>query len=154
MAQISNLRRRKLEICATEGFVNNAELKRILETARTIATVGFSTNWERPGYFVPEYLATQGYNVIPVNPTVTEIQGRKAYPDLLAVPEQVDVVQIFRRAEDVPPIVEQAIQIGARVVWMQEGIVNEAAAERARAAGLDVVMNECMMKSHRRLIAK
>ncbi|MBI5649820.1 MAG: CoA-binding protein [Chloroflexi bacterium] len=128
------------------------EIRTILETIHTIATVGYSTSFEKPAYYVPEYLATQGYRVIPVNPTVSEINGEKSYPDLRAIPEKVEVVQIFRRAEDVPPIVEQAIQIGARVVWMQEGIVNADAARTAEAAGLKVVMDKCMMKLHRRLI--
>lgn len=132
--------------------MDDNQIKKILQDAHTIATVGFSTNYERPAYYVPEYLITQGYNVIPVNPTTHEIMGKKSYPDLVSIPEQVDIVQIFRRAEDVPPIVEQAIQIGAKVVWMQEGIVNEQAAKRAEEAGLLVVMDKCMMKLHRRLV--
>ncbi len=132
--------------------MDDNQIKKILQDAHTIATVGFSTNYERPGYYVPEYLITQGYNVIPVNPTTHEIMGKQSYPDLVSIPEKVDIVQIFRRAEDVPPIVEQAIQIGAKVVWMQEGIVNEQAAKRAEEAGLLVVMDKCMMKEHRRLV--
>lgn len=132
--------------------MNDDELRALLTTIKTIATVGMSNKWDRPAYFVPEYLIAQGYDVIPVNPTVGEIMGRRAYPDLLGVPEKIDLVQIFRRAEDAPPIVEQAIQIGARVVWMQEGIVNEPAAQTARAAGLVVVMNQCLMKAHRRVV--
>lgn len=132
--------------------MNDQQLKQILENAKTIATVGFSTNPDKPGYYVPEYLIHHGYRVMPVNPTVPEIMGLKSYPDLLSIPEPVDVVQIFRRAEDVLPIVEQAIQIRAKVVWMQEGIVNDNAAKRARAAGLIVVMDKCMKKMHQRLI--
>jgi hypothetical protein len=93
-----------------------------------------------------------GYRIVPVNPNLDEALGEKAYPDLLSIPEPVDVVVIFRRSEDVPPVVEQAIQIGAKVVWMQLGIINEAAAERARAAGLEVVMDSCIKIDHQRLI--
>ena len=132
--------------------MNDKQLKEILEKTKTIATVGFSTNPDKPGYYVPEYLIDHGYHVIQVNPTAPEIMGLKAYPDLLSIPEPIDIVQIFRRAEDVPPIVEQAIQIRAKVVWMQEGIVNEEAAKKARAAGLVVVMDKCMKKLHQRLI--
>lgn len=121
------------------------------QTVRTIATVGFSTNPERPGYYVPEYLISKGYHVIPVNPMIQEVLGQKAYPDLLSVPEKVDVVQIFRRPEDVPAIVEQAIKIDARVVWMQLGVQNADAAKVAEAAGLQVVMDKCMMIEHKRL---
>jgi hypothetical protein len=103
---------------------------------------------------VPAYLQRQGYRIIPVNPNLEQALGEKAYPDLLAVPEPVDVVQIFRRSEAVPPVVQQAIQIGAQVVWMQEGIINEAAAQAAREAGLQVVMNTCMRTTHRRLFSQ
>jgi uncharacterized protein len=132
--------------------MNDEQIKRILETARTIATVGFSASPEKPSQRVPVYLMKHGYHVIPVNPTTGEILGHKAYPNLLAVPEKVDIVEIFRPSADVPPLVEQAIKIGASVVWMQEGIVNHEAAARAEAAGLQVVMDMCMRKEHRRLI--
>ena len=134
--------------------MNDAQLKRILQSTRTIASVGLSSNPDKPSYGVVAYLLSQGYRVIPVNPTVAEVFGEKAYPDLLSIPDTIDVVQLFRRAEDVPPFVEQAIQIGAKVVWMQEGIVNEAAARRAREAGLEVVMDHCMRAEHRRLIGE
>jgi len=134
--------------------MNDAQLKRILESTRTIASVGLSSNPEKASYFVVDYLRRQGYRIIPVNPTAGEIFGEKAYPDLLAIPDKVDVVQVFRPSEDVPPIVDQAIQIGAKVVWMQEGVSNEAAAAKARAAGLDVVMDRCMRQTHRRLIGE
>ena len=134
--------------------MNDAQMKRILETARTIASVGVSSNSEKASYFVVGYLQRQGYRIIPVNPTASEVLGEKAYPDLPSIPDKVDVVQVFRPSEDVPPIVDQAIQIGARVVWMQEGISNEAAAAKARAAGLDVVMDRCMRQTHRRLIGE
>ena len=127
-------------------------LKDILLSTRTIASVGLSSNTEKESYWIASYLKEQGYHVIPVNPTATEILGEKAYPDLESVPEKIDVVQVFRRSEDVPPVVEDAIKVGAKVVWMQEGIVNEAAAQRAREAGLQVVMDACMRATHRRLI--
>ncbi|MCH8863983.1 MAG: CoA-binding protein [Chloroflexi bacterium] len=125
----------------------------ILKKYRRVAVVGASVNPERPSYRVASYLIEHGYDVIPVNPGVREILGRVVYPDLSAIPGGVEVVDIFRRPEDVPPIVEEAIKIGARVVWMQEGIVNEAAASRAREAGLTVVMDRCMKKEHVRLTA-
>jgi signal transduction histidine kinase/predicted CoA-binding protein len=125
--------------------------RRILETAKTIAVVGISSRPDRPGHSVPAYLQSQGYRIIPVNPNLEEVLGERAYPDLLSVPEPIDVVNIFRRSEDVPPVVEQAIQVGAKVIWMQEGIVNEPAADLARRAGLEVVSDACMRATHRRL---
>ncbi len=125
--------------------------RRILETVKTLAVVGLSSKKERPGYTVPAYMQQAGYRIIPVNPNLEQALGEKAYPDLLAVPEPVDLVLIFRRSEHVPPVVQQAIDIGAKVVWMQLGIVHEAAAARARAAGLEVVMDSCIMVDHRRL---
>lgn len=127
-------------------------LSEILKTAKTIASVGVSSNPGKISFEVVQYLKDHGYRIIPVNPGSPEIMGEKAYPDLLAVPEKVDVVQIFRRPEDVPPVVEAAIQIGAKVVWMQEGILNQAAAAKAKSAGLKVVMDHCMRVEHRRLI--
>ena len=127
-------------------------LRDILLSTKTIASVGLSGNQEKDSYGVASYLKDQGYRVIPVNPTATEILGEKAYPDLESVPEKIDVVQIFRKPEDVPPIVDDAIKIGAKVVWMQEGIRHDEAAEKAREAGLQVVMDACMRVSHRRLI--
>ena len=114
--------------------------------------VGLSANSERPSYRIASYLAEQGYNIIPVNPNVQEALGKTSYPDLSSIPETVDVVEIFRRPEDVMPVVEEAIKTGAKAVWMQEGIVNEEAAARARGAGLLVVMDKCMFKEHQRLI--
>ena len=122
----------------------------LLTKSRTIAVVGLSPDPTRNSHRVARYLKTVGYRVVPVNPTVHEVLGEKSYPDLKAVPEPVDMVDIFRRSEDVPPVVEQAIQIGAKYVWMQDGIVNESAAEKARAAGIAVVMNTCTMREHRR----
>jgi uncharacterized protein len=127
-------------------------LKEILLSAKTIASVGVSSNPNKESYRIAAYLKAQGYRVIPVNPTVSEIMGEKSYPDLQSIPEKIDVVQVFRRPEDVPPVVDDAIKAGAKVVWMQEGIVNEEAAEKARNAGLQVVMDTCMRVAHRSLI--
>jgi uncharacterized protein len=129
-------------------------MKDILLSIKTIASVGLSSNTEKESYWIVSYLKDQGYHVIPVNPTATEILGEKAYPDLSSVPEKIDVVQVFRRSEDVPPIVDEAIKVGAKVVWMQEGIVNLEAARKARQAGLQVVMDACMRATHRRLIGE
>lgn len=131
---------------------NDDALKEILLSAKTIASVGLSSNQEKESYGVASYLKEQGYRVIPVNPTAAEILGEKAYPDLQSVPEKIDVVQVFRKPEDVPPVVDDAIKAGAKVIWMQEGIVNEEAAQNARDAGLQVVMDACMRASHKRLI--
>ena len=129
-------------------------LKDILSSAKTVASVGLSSNRARESYGIVQYLKGQGYRIIPVNPTATEILGEKAYADLESVPEKIDVVQVFRKPEDVPPVVDSAIKAGAKVVWMQEGIVNEEAAAKARAAGLQVVMDACMRVEHRRLIGE
>ena len=131
---------------------NDKEMKEILLSTKTIASVGVSSNPEKESYDVAAYLKEQGYRVIPVNPTATEILGEKAYPSLSDIPDKADVVQVFRKPDDVPPVVEEAIQIGAKVVWMQAGIVNEEAAKMAREAGLQVVMDACMRATHRRLI--
>jgi len=131
---------------------NDRMLKEILLSARTIASVGLSSNPQKESYGIALYMKEQGYRVIPVNPTTPEVFGEKSYPDLQSVPEKIDVVQVFRKPEDVPPVVEDAIKAGAKVVWMQEGIVNEEAAQKARDAGLQVVMDACMRASHRRLI--
>lgn len=120
----------------------------ILNNSKVVAVVGLSSKPDRPSYRVSSYLKRHGYRVIPVNPAEKEVLGEVSYPDLLSVPEKPDVVTIFRRSEDVPPIVEQAIRIGANAVWMQEGIVNEGAAELARKAGLAVVMDKCMHIEH------
>ena len=133
---------------------NDQMMKDILLSAKTVASVGLSSNRAKESYGIVEYLKGQGYRIIPVNPTTTEVLGEKSYPDLESVPEKIDVVQVFRRPEDVPPIVDSAIKVGAKVVWMQEGIVNEEAAAKARAAGLQVVMDECMRATHRRLIGE
>ena len=129
------------------------DVQRILKQTKTIAVVGLSDKPDRDSYQIASYLQQQGYRVIPVNPRVNEVLGEKAYPSLRDVPDPVDVVDIFRRSEDVPPIVEDAIAIGAKVVWMQAGIVNEEAAARAEAAGLAVIMDACMRSAHRTLRA-
>ena len=124
----------------------------ILEQVKTIAVVGLSRRETRPGFYVPAYMHAAGYRIIPVNPYLDEAFGEKAYPDLISIPDSVDMVNIFRRSEDVPPVVDQAIEIGAKVIWMQLGIVNHEAAEKARAAGLLVVMNACVKVDHQRLM--
>lgn len=126
-------------------------LRRLLKTHHTIAMVGLSANWYRPSYFAAKYLQEYGYRVIPVTPAYDEILGEKCYPSLAAIPEPVEVVDCFRRAEEMPALAEQAIQIGAKVLWMQLGIVNEDAARLAREAGLEVVMDRCMKIEHGRL---
>jgi predicted CoA-binding protein len=131
---------------------NDSVLKEILLSTKTIAVVGLSSNPDKESYRIASYLKDQGYRIIPVNPTATEILGEKVYPDLVSVPEKIDVVEIFRKSEDVPPVVDDAIKAGARVIWMQEGIVNEEAAQKAQEAGMQVVMDTCMRVSHRRLI--
>jgi uncharacterized protein len=123
----------------------------LLKTSRTIAVVGLSSKRFRPSYGVSEYMQRNGYRIIPVNPHEQTVLGEKCYPDLDSVTDRVDIVDIFRRAEFVPEIVEAAIRIGARAVWMQEGVVHEEAAARARAAGLEVVMDRCILKDHRRM---
>jgi len=126
-------------------------MDRILRTAKTVAVVGLTDDPSRHSYTVPAYLQANGYRIIPVNPKLVEALGERAYPSLADVPEPVDVVQIFRRGEDVGPIMDQAIAAGARAVWMQLGIANDEAAARGRAAGLDVIMNQCMRVQHLRL---
>jgi predicted CoA-binding protein len=121
----------------------------LLRSSRTIAVVGLSSNPMRPSNGVAEYLTRAGYRVIPVNPKETEVLGEKCYARLEDVPEKIDIVDVFRRSEFMPEIVDAAIAVGARAVWMQEGVIHEAAAERARAAGLEVVMDRCILKEHR-----
>ena len=120
----------------------------ILKSSRVVAMVGLSAKPDRPSNIVASYLKENGYRVIPVNPQEEKILGEVCYPDLNSIPEPVDVVDIFRRPEDVPPIVEEAIKVGAKAVWMQEGVINEEAAARAESAGLQVVMDKCMKKEH------
>ncbi|MFA6603789.1 MAG: CoA-binding protein [Patescibacteria group bacterium] len=133
--------------------MTDAQLKKIF-AIKTIAAVGLSSNAARPSYGVCSYLQGRGYRIIPVNPNETEVLGEKAYPDLDAVPGPVEIVQIFRRPEAVPEIVEAAIRKGAQVVWMQDGAGNPDAARRAEAAGLLVVADDCMLRQHRRLFGE
>ena len=128
------------------------QIAEILKTARTIAVVGLSPKRYRPSYGVAEYMQKAGYRIIPVNPRESQLLGERCYPDLESIPEPVDIVDIFRRSEFVPEIVEAAIRKGAKVIWMQEGVVHEDAARRAEAAGLQVVMDRCILKDHRRLV--
>ncbi|HEX7208699.1 MAG TPA: CoA-binding protein [Nitrososphaeraceae archaeon] len=128
-----------------------SEIRKILEQ-KNIAVVGMSKNEGKPAHFVPKYLIEHGYNVIPVNPTITEVLGRKSYPSIADIPDDVDVVDVFRRSEDVPPVVNDAInKKGIKVIWMQSGIYNEEAERKAKENGIDVVFNRCMMVEHNRL---
>jgi len=122
----------------------------ILKSAKTIAVVGISSKRFRPSFEVSQYLLTAGYRIVPVNPYEAEVHGLRCYASLEDVPESIDVVDVFRKAEDVPPVVDSAIRKGARVVWMQQGIIHAEAGERARAAGLTVVMDACMFVEHRK----
>jgi uncharacterized protein len=123
----------------------------ILRTSKTIAVVGLSSRRFRPSYGVSEYMQTSGYRIIPVNPKESEVLGEKAYATLDEVPEPIDIVNIFRRPEFVPEVIDAAIRKGARVIWMQEGIEHQEAAKKAEAAGLTVIMDRCILKEHRKL---
>lgn len=125
-------------------------VEQILRDCRTIAVVGFSSQPEKAGYYVPAYLQQHGYRILPVNPNLNTGLGEKAFASLLDIPEPVDLVLLFRRSESVPPFVDQAVQIGARAVWMQQGILHLQAADKARQAGLLVVMNACMLVEHKK----
>src|ERR1700727_1032590 len=124
----------------------------LLKSAKTIAVVGLSSHRWRPSYGVSEYMQSAGYRIIPVNPTEAEVLGEKAYASLDEIPEPIDIVDVFRRPEFVPEIVDAAIRIHAKCVWMQEGVVHEEAAAKARAAGLEVVMDRCILKEHRKML--
>jgi predicted CoA-binding protein len=141
------------EICEIPAYdITSNEIKDILTKVKTIAIVGLSPKEERDSNKVARYLQQEGYRIIPVNPNYDEILGLESYPSLSDVPEEIDVVDIFRRPSVVQEIVEPAIQKGAKVIWMQEGIVNNEAAEKAKNAGLKVVMNKCLMKEHIKMI--
>jgi len=127
------------------------DIEKIVRESKTIAVVGLSPNPQRPSHDVARYLQQQGYRIIPVNPNISQVLGEKSYSDLSSIPEHIDVVDIFRRSEEVPPIVEEAIKVKAGAIWMQEGVIHEGAAEKARRAGLRVVMDKCLLKEHRRL---
>src|SRR5678810_1424984 len=126
-------------------------LRRILHSTKTIAVVGLSADWFRPSYFAAKYMQEHGYTVIPVNPKYPEILGEKCYKSLRDIPRKVDIVDVFRKPQDVMPIAEDAITIGARVLWQQLGVKNDAAAAKARAAGLDAIMDRCVKIEHGRL---
>jgi predicted CoA-binding protein len=125
--------------------------KKILTEYSTVAIVGVSADPERPSNRVARYLDGHGFHIIPVNPSIKELLGKRSYPDLTSIPETVEVVDIFRKSADVEPVVDEAIKIGAKVVWMQEGVINKKAADKAKKAGLLVVMDKCMRKEHIRL---
>src|ERR687889_2319960 len=132
----------------------DSEIRKFYEL-KNIAVVGMSKNEEKPAHFVPKYLIEHGYNIIPVNPTITEVLGRKSYPSIADMPEDVDVVDVFRRSEDVSVVVIDAMKKkGIKVIWMQEGIYNEEAERKAKENGMDVVYNRCMMAEHKRLFSK
>ena len=126
-------------------------LRRILKESHVIAMVGLSANWYRPSYFAAKYMLDHGYRVIPVNPSYQEVLGQKCYPSLRDITEKVDIVDCFRRSEEIMPLAGDAIAIGAKVLWMQIGVINAAAAEKARNAGLDVVMDRCVKIEYARL---
>ncbi len=127
------------------------QLRRILDEARTIAVVGLSENWHRPSNFAAKYLQEHGYRVIPVNPMYEEVLGERCYPDLQSVPERIDVVDCFRKAADLPPILEQAIACDASCLWLQLGVINLEVAQSAHAAGMQVIMDRCIKIEHARL---
>jgi predicted CoA-binding protein len=129
-----------------------AGLRRILLRSRTLAVVGLSAQWHRPSYFAAKYMRDHGYRIFPVNPRYDEVLGQRCYPDLASIPEPVDIVDCFRKAEEIPAIADAAIAIGAKVLWMQLGIVNDDAAQHASSAGLDVVMNRCVKIEHARIL--
>ena len=127
------------------------QIRELLERAKTIAVVGLSDNPMRPSHGVSAYMQSHGYRIIPVNPECDEVLGQKSYPSLLDVPEKIDIVNVFRRPMFVPSVVDQAIQIEAPAIWMQEGVIHEAAAEKARQAGIFVVMDRCILVEHRKI---
>lgn len=134
--------------------MKDEELKETLCNCKTIAVVGISPKEDRPSYIVASYLKSKGYRIIPVRPDGESILGEQVYRSLLEIPEEIglEIVDIFRKSEDVPPIVEEAIQRGAKVVWMQEGVIHKEAGEKAKKAGLKVVMDRCLKKEHQRLL--
>lgn len=134
--------------------MKDEELKQILKSSKTVAVVGISPKEDRPSYRVASYLQSKGYRIIPVRPDGDTILDEKVYPHLMEIPKEIeiDVVDIFRKSEEVPPIVEEAIRRGAKIVWMQEGVIHQEAAEKAQNAGLKVVMDRCIKKEHERLL--
>lgn len=130
-----------------------SELRRILGACRTIAVVGLSPQWHRPSFFAAKYMQSHGYRIVPVNPAATQILGEPCYPSVTAAAQHhaIDMVDCFRKSADIPPIADEAVAIGAQCLWMQLGIIHEAAAQKARDAGLDVVMDRCVKIEHARL---
>jgi predicted CoA-binding protein len=133
-------------------MTESEQITHLLKNAKTIAVVGLSDSPMRVSYGVSEYMQSQGYRIIPVNPGITDSLGEQAYPTLSEVPERIDIVNVFRRTEFVPEVVDEAIRLEVPAIWMQEGVVHEAAAEKARQAGIFVVMDRCILKEHRRLV--
>jgi predicted CoA-binding protein len=135
--------------------MKDEEMKEILYSCKTVAVVGISPKVDRPSYDVAAYLKSKGYRIIPVRPNGEEIMGEKVYPSLMEIPREIeiDVVAVFRKSEDVPPVVEEATRRGAKVIWMQEGIINLEAETKAEKAGVKVVMDRCMKKEHQRLLS-
>ena len=129
-------------------------LRKILHDSHTIAVVGLSQHWYRPSYFAAKYMQAHGYRIIPVNPNQAEILGEKCYASLLDIPEKIDIVDCFRHAKDIPPLAEQAIQIGAKTLWLQIGVTHPSAEAKARAAGLNVVADRCVKIEHARLFGQ
>lgn len=128
-----------------------AGLRRVLQENRVIAVVGLSANWNRPSYFAAKYMQEHGYTIIPVNPGQSEILGQECYASLAEIPVKVDIVDCFRKPGEIPALAEQAIAVGAKVLWLQLGVINQEAAQRASAAGLEVVMDRCVKIEHARL---
>ena len=140
-----------MKVLRPEGAPASADpIFDLLTKYKTIAVVGLSSNPTRPSYGVTEYMQSSGYHIIPVNPNETDVLGEPSYANLEEVPQKIEIVDIFRRAEEIPPVVDAAIRVGAKVVWMQQGITNEPAAEKARAAGITVVMDACILIEHKR----
>jgi predicted CoA-binding protein len=140
-----------MKLLLPDGVEPGADpIAEILKRYKTIAVVGLSSNPARPSHGVASYIQGAGYRIIPVNPNEREVLGEKSYPRVEDVPEKIEIVDIFRRAEDVPPVVEGAIRVGANVVWMQLGIVNDGAGEKARVAGITVVMDACLLVEHKK----
>lgn len=133
-------------------MMNDTELTKLLRTTKTIAVVGLSSNPMRPSFGVSRFLQRHGYRIIPVNPNETEVLGERAYPSVKDVPEQVDIINIFRRPARVPEVIDDALAKGARCIWMQEGVVNHEAAKKAEEVGMSVVMDRCILKEMARLL--
>jgi len=133
-----------------EDFKHRDTVEKILGSCRIVAVVGISEKPDRPSFGVASYLQGQGYRIIPVNPRIENVLGVKAYPDLKSIPFEIDIVEIFRKSEEVAPIVDAAIAIKAKAIWMQEGVIDEESAKKAKRAGLDVVMDLCMLKEHKK----